>query len=96
MSDKIRLSLSLLKKLYNILPPICSLPGIQEPEFYLDMNPAPNAYTFDNCLHSAVLQSAKRTKNWRVLYSLTRKSKERHDVLLRMRKQVMTKMYPNA
>ena len=28
------------------MPPICQRLGIEEPEFYLEMNPMPNAYTF--------------------------------------------------
>lgn len=46
MATKIRLSKEQLPELYNLLPPVCSKLGIQEPEFYLEMDPYPNAYTY--------------------------------------------------
>ncbi len=46
MASAIRLSPTQLPKLYNRLPPICEKLGIDEPEFYLEMNPIPNAWTF--------------------------------------------------
>lgn len=46
MAQKIRLGPRQLPEIYNMLPPICRELGIEEPEFYLEMNPAPNAYTF--------------------------------------------------
>ena len=46
MATAIRLSPTQLPKLYNHLPPICEKLGIQEPEFYLQMDPMPNAWTF--------------------------------------------------
>ena len=46
MATAIRLSPTQLPKLYNHLPPICEKLGIPEPEFYLQMDPAPNAGTF--------------------------------------------------
>ena len=46
MATAIRLSPTQLPKLYNHLPPICKRLGIAEPEFYLQMDPAPNAWTF--------------------------------------------------
>lgn len=45
MASFIRLSPTQLPQIYNHLPPICEKLGIPEPEFYLEMNPAPNAYT---------------------------------------------------
>ena len=45
MAEKIRLSPTQLPDIYNKLPPICKKFGIDEPEFYLEMNPMPNAYT---------------------------------------------------
>lgn len=45
MAEKIRLSPTQLPELYEKLPPICKIFGIPEPEFYLEMNPVPNAYT---------------------------------------------------
>lgn len=46
MASNIRLSPTQLPKLYNRLPPICEKLGIPEPEFYLEMTPMPNAYTY--------------------------------------------------
>ena len=46
MASAIRLSQTQLPHLYNHLPPICRKLGIPEPEFYLEMNPQPNAWTF--------------------------------------------------
>lgn len=46
MAKAIRLSERQLPRLYHHLPPICRKLGIDEPEFYLEMNPMPNAYTF--------------------------------------------------
>lgn len=46
MASAIRLSPKQLPKLYNRLPPICEKLGIKEPEFYLKMDPQPNAWTF--------------------------------------------------
>ena len=46
MATAIRLSPTQLPKLYNHLPPICHRLGIAEPEFYLQMDPNPNAWTF--------------------------------------------------
>ena len=46
MATAIRLSPTQLPQLYNHLPPICAKLGIPEPEFYLQMDPVPNAWTF--------------------------------------------------
>lgn len=46
MATAIRLSPTQLPELYNHLPPICKKLGIAEPEFYLQMDPVPNAWTF--------------------------------------------------
>ncbi|NVN93828.1 MAG: M48 family metallopeptidase [Bacteroidetes bacterium] len=46
MASKIRLSEKQLPEIYFKLQPICKVLGIEEPEFYLEMNPMPNAYTF--------------------------------------------------
>ena len=45
MASAIRLGPKQLPELYRHLPPICEKLGIAEPEFYLEMNPNPNAYT---------------------------------------------------
>mgnify|MGYP003294556220 CR=1 FL=1 len=46
MASSIRLSETQLPHLYKHLPPICQKLGIAEPEFYLQMDPCPNAWTF--------------------------------------------------
>lgn len=46
MASTIRLSSTQLPNLYNLLPPIVKMMGIKEPEFYLQMDPSPNAWTF--------------------------------------------------
>lgn len=46
MASSIRLSEKQLPELYHHLPPICLKLGIPEPEFYLQMSPTPNAWTF--------------------------------------------------
>jgi Zn-dependent protease with chaperone function len=45
MASKIRLGPKQLPKIYRHLPPICDRLGIDEPEFYLELNPSPNAFT---------------------------------------------------
>lgn len=45
MATAIRLSPTQLPQLYKHLPPICEKLGIDEPEFYLQMDPVPNAWT---------------------------------------------------
>ena len=46
MAQKIRLGPEQLPNIYKLLPPVCKVLDIQEPEFYLEMNPMPNAYTY--------------------------------------------------
>ena len=46
MASSVRLSETQLPKYYQHLPPICEQLGIAVPEFYLSMNPSPNAWTF--------------------------------------------------
>lgn len=46
MASAIRLSPRQLPQIYKHLPPICRTLGIEEPEFYLSMDPNPNAWTF--------------------------------------------------
>lgn len=46
MASTIRLSEQQLPSLYRHLPPICQKLGIAEPEFYLQMDPNPNAWTY--------------------------------------------------
>lgn len=45
MASSIRLSEKQLPQIYRHLPPICQRLGIPEPEFYLQMDPNPNAWT---------------------------------------------------
>lgn len=58
MASKVRLSPTQLPRLYNILPPICERLEIKEPEFYLEMNPSPNAYAFGDTQTAITITSA--------------------------------------
>lgn len=58
MASKVKLSPTQLPRLYNILPPICERLEIKEPEFYLEMNPAPNAYAFGDTQTAITITSA--------------------------------------
>lgn len=58
MASKIRLSPTQLPKFYYILPPICERLEIKEPEFYLEMNPVPNAYAFGDTTTAITITSA--------------------------------------
>ena len=57
MASKIRLATDQLPEIYNILPETCSVLGLTEPEFYLEMNPVPNAYTFGDTAPFVVVTS---------------------------------------
>ncbi len=46
MANKIRFADNQLPEIYKRLHPICKKLEIEEPEFYLEMNPVPNAYTY--------------------------------------------------
>lgn len=46
MASHIRLSPTQLPEIYKHLPPICEKLGMEIPEFYLEMNPIPNAGTY--------------------------------------------------
>ena len=46
MASSVRLSEQQLPEIYRHLPPICERLGINIPEFYLSMDPNPNAWTF--------------------------------------------------
>lgn len=46
MASSVRLSEKQLPDIYRHLPPICGKLGIPVPEFYLSMDPVPNAWTF--------------------------------------------------
>lgn len=58
MASKVRLSPTQLPELYNILPPICERLDIKEPDFYLEMNPIPNAYAFGDTQTAITITSA--------------------------------------
>lgn len=58
MASKIKLSPSQLPKLYYVLPPICERLEIREPDFYLEMNPVPNAYAFGDTQIAITITSA--------------------------------------
>lgn len=57
MAQHVRLSKKQLPKIYGLLPPVCAKFGIDEPEFFLEMNPMPNAYTFGDRLRFLVVTS---------------------------------------
>jgi Zn-dependent protease with chaperone function len=46
MAQKIRLGPEQLPDLYRYLPVACEALSISQPEFYLEMDPLPNAYTY--------------------------------------------------
>ena len=54
MATKVRLSPTQLPHLYHILPPICELLDIKEPDFYLEMSPIPNAFIWAD-LRSSII-----------------------------------------
>lgn len=57
MAQNVRLSKTQLPSIYNLLPPVCEKFGIDEPEFYLEMNPMPNAFTFGDKIRFLVVTS---------------------------------------
>lgn len=57
MAQNVRLSPSQLPEIYNLLPPICGKFGIEMPEFYLTMDPSPNAWTIGDKRKFIVLTS---------------------------------------
>lgn len=61
MASHIKLSPTQLPHIYKYLPKICDELEMEEPEFYLEMNPAPNAYTFGDtykyiCVTSGLIE----------------------------------------
>lgn len=57
MSNKVRISENQLPELYRLLPPVCEVLGIREPEFYLELNPVANAYTMGDSIISITVTS---------------------------------------
>lgn len=57
MAQKILLGPEQLPHIYNYLPPICNTLDIAVPELYLEMNPAPNAYTYGDTKISITVTS---------------------------------------
>ena len=57
MAQNVRLSPTQLPEIYNLLPPICGKFGIELPEFYMTMNPMPNAWTIGDKRKFIVLTS---------------------------------------
>lgn len=57
MSNKVRIGPNQLPELYRLLPPICEVLGIREPEFYLEQDPVANAYTFGDSIISITITS---------------------------------------
>lgn len=58
MASKVRLSPTQLPELYHLLPPMCELLDIEEPDFYLEMSPIPNAYAFGDTQTAITITSA--------------------------------------
>lgn len=58
MSQKIRLGPNQLPEIHAMLPPICEMLGIAEPELYLEMSADVNAYTQGDTAVSVTLTSA--------------------------------------
>ena len=58
MASKVRLSPTQLPELYHLLPPICELLEIEEPDFYLEMSPIPNAYAFGDTQTAITITSS--------------------------------------
>ena len=57
MSNKIRITDQQLPNLYRLLPPVCEKLGIKEPEFYLEMDPVANAYTYGDSIIAITVTS---------------------------------------
>ena len=57
-ASKVRLSPTQLPELYHLLPPMCELLDIEEPDFYLEMSPIPNAYAFGDTQTAITITSA--------------------------------------
>ena len=57
MAQNVRLLPTQLPEIYNMLPPICGKFGIEIPEFYLTMDPVPNAWTIGDKRKFIVLTS---------------------------------------
>ncbi|MBR6585869.1 MAG: M48 family metalloprotease [Kiritimatiellae bacterium] len=57
MAQMVRISPTQLPEIYNLLPPICGKFGIDLPELYLTMDPAPNAWTIGDKRKFIVLTS---------------------------------------
>ena len=57
MSNKVRITDKQLPELYRLLPPLCETLGIDEPEFYLELNPVANAYTMGDSIISITVTS---------------------------------------
>lgn len=58
MASKIRLGPNQLPEIYQRIKRPCVLLGIEEPEFYLEMSPVPNAYTFGDTRTFLTITSA--------------------------------------
>ena len=45
-ADNVRVGEKMFPRLYRLLQWSCKILGVEEPEFYINMDPAPNAYTY--------------------------------------------------
>lgn len=57
MAQKIRLGPRQLPEIYKYLPVACAALNIAEPEFYLEMDPVPNAYTYGDQMPAVTVTS---------------------------------------
>lgn len=73
MANCIRLSPTQLPEMYGLLPPVARKFGIAEPEFYLQMDPSPNACTMGDETRFLVITSG--------LLQYIRDPKERESVI---------------
>lgn len=72
LASSIKLSKTQLPRIYRMLPPICDMLGMQMPEFYLQMNPMPNAYSFGDtykfiCVTSGLVEMLEEDEIYAVL-----------------------------
>lgn len=57
MSSKLRVSEDQIPEVYSILPPTCEKLGIDIPELFIELDPAPNSYTYGDTNPFVVMTS---------------------------------------
>lgn len=58
LATKVKLSPQQLPQYYYLFPPICEQLKIEEPDFFLEMSPEPNAYAFGDTQTAITITSA--------------------------------------